>query len=161
MSTLIVSGFPGVGKTTLAEREPFVLDSDSSKFSWLTEGIRNPDFPDNYLYHIKNSLRYYSAFTKQEVEPYNLILVSSHQTVRNALVEHGLDFTLVYPAREIKTEYIQRYIDRGNQDSFVALLEKEWDSWMDGLEDDKDCKHIRLQSGEYLSDKIKISWKKN
>lgn len=150
MSTLIISGFPGIGKTYIAKEEPFVLDSDSSKFSWLAKGVRNPEFPENYIRHIKNSIKV--------APPYYAILVSSHKVVRDALVAHGIKFTLVYPARGIKEEYIQRYKDRGNEGAFVKLLEKNWDSWMDELETQEGCTYIRLNTGQYLKDKYHTTW---
>ena len=32
-----------------------MLDSDSSLFSWIEKGVRHPDFPDNYIKHIKET----------------------------------------------------------------------------------------------------------
>lgn len=137
-NTRLISAFPGCGKSHLF-RNPggrVILDSDSSQF--------NKDyFPENYLQHIKNNMG-----------KADIICISSHDVVRDALVENELPFTLVYPDRSIKEEYIQRYIDRGNEDSFVKLLQENWDNWMDGMETQKGCDHIKLQTGQYLSDVI-------
>jgi len=86
--TLVVSGFPGVGKTHyfLTESSHTIVDSDSSSYSWLRPGVRNPGFPRNYIDQIK------SLLGKCDV-----ILVSSHKDVRDALVDQGILFTLVYP----------------------------------------------------------------
>jgi hypothetical protein len=61
---------------------------------------------------------------------------------------------LVYPNRDIKDEYIQRYKDRGNNDSFVDLLNKNWDNWMDEMDGQKGCEKVTLGSGQYLTDVI-------
>jgi hypothetical protein len=61
---------------------------------------------------------------------------------------------LVYPERDIKDEYIQRYKDRGNNDAFVDLLNKNWDNWMDEMDDQEGCQKVTLSSGQYLADVI-------
>lgn len=146
IKTTVISGFPAVGKSHYcnydADYHPqnWTSDSDSSKFSWLSEGIRNPDFPNNYIEHIKECIGKYAV-----------VFVSSHKDVRDALVNNGIPFTLVYPKRELKAEYIQRYKDRGSEQSFVDLVESNWNNWIDELEAQTDCKKIILESGKYLS----------
>src|SRR5260221_12499979 len=55
---VIISGFPGIGKSSLFRRADTlkVLDSDSTSFSWTdeTKQKRHPDWPQNYLAHIKD-----------------------------------------------------------------------------------------------------------
>jgi hypothetical protein len=79
--------------------------------------------------------------------------------VRDALLKKGIPFVLVYPNREIKDEYIQRYKDRGNNDAFVDLLEKNWDNWMDEMDQmeapqGQTLYKVKLGSGQYLADVI-------
>ena len=74
----IVSGFPGIGKSTFAEKYGNkVSDSDSSKFD-------KAEFPTNYMRHIVEQ-----AKTK------DWVMVSSHDVVRKALVELKLPGTTV------------------------------------------------------------------
>ena len=91
---------------------------------------------------------------KENIGKADIICISSHNIVRNALVEKDLPFTLVYPDRSLKEEYIKRYKDRGNNPVFVKLLENNWNIWMDDMENQKGCDHIRLKSGQYLIDVI-------
>lgn len=137
-TTLVVSAFPGCGKSHLFRNkgETKILDSDSSTFD-------KSEFPQNYISHINSN-----------IGSVDIILVSSHKVVRDALVDDGIEFTLVYPCRDIKDEYIQRYVDRGNDDKFVELLKTNWENWMDELEEQSGCKKVELQKGEYLSDII-------
>jgi hypothetical protein len=81
-------------------------------------------------------------------------MISSHKEVRDALVENGIFFTLVYPEPSIKEEYIQRYIDRGSSESFVNLLTSNWENWISELEEQRGCDKIKLKEGQYLSDVI-------
>lgn len=137
-NTLVISAFPGCGKSHFfrQNKDKIVLDSDSSTFD-------KSDFPRNYIQHIKNNLG-----------TADIIMVSSHKEVRDALVENGIDFILVYPDPSIKEEYIQRYIDRGSPQSFIQLLEKNWENWISELDEQKNCKKITLKENQYLSDVI-------
>lgn len=76
----VYAGFPGVGKSKLTGDEPDIyMDSDSSKFD-------KSDFPRNYIEHIREAIKTHT------------ILCSTHESVRTALIEAGIPFTLVYPA---------------------------------------------------------------
>jgi len=139
MKTKVYSAFPGVGKTTyFKSTDRNVLDSDSSKFD-------KKNFPANYIEHIERNI---------EDPKVDKILVSSHKDVRDALVKKGIPFVLVYPDRSLKDEYIQRYKNRGNNDAFVELLEKNWDMWMDEMDNQVECYRVKLDSGMYLTDVI-------
>lgn len=150
-NTLIISGFPGIGKSHFYRKNKkegkIVLDSDSSKFSWIKDENgnntkeRDPNFPNNYIKYIK-----------ENIGKADIILVSSHKNVRDALVENDIPFTLVYPHREIKEEYLQRYKDRGSDGPFVELLNNNWDNFINELEEQEGCDKIELEEGKYLSD---------
>jgi hypothetical protein len=138
VDTLVVSAFPGCGKSHLFRNkgDKKILDSDSSTFD-------KSQFPENYIKHIKSN-----------IGDVDIILVSSHKEVRDALVDKGIKFTLVYPNMDIKDEYIQRYIDRGNDGKFVELLKQNWKNWVEELNQQSGCEKIKLDSGQYLSDVI-------
>jgi len=146
----IISGFPGVGKTYFCENNDNALDSDSSSFSWIIaedgEKERNPDFPNNYIEHIKKNM-----YT------YKYIFVSSHKEVRDALTTNQLSFYLVYPDKACKQEYIDRYNQRGNDLGFIKLLEMKWDDWVEECSSYKSlyCKKLDLTKGETISSIIK------
>ena len=143
---MIISGFPGVGKTYCWQNKGRVLDSDSSSFSWLEEGVRHPDFPQNYIDDIKEKI------ALGEIFGFDLIFVSSHAVVRKALVDNGLPFVLVYPEAGLKQEYMERFRLRGSCPTFVDMISDNWDKWMTELEAQRGCQHVRLKAGEYLSD---------
>ena len=145
-NTKIISGFPGVGKSQLFKNKDFeglvIMDSDSSKFSWIEKGVRHPEFPNNYIEHIRS-----------HIGKADIILVSSHEVVRKALVKSGIPFTLVYPAKECKDTYMKNYKERGNNEAFLTFIDTNWDKFIDEI-DDIDCGLIskaKLSEGEYLS----------
>ena len=114
--TLIISAFPGCGKTHLFNNNEtdIILDSDSSKYSWVKDEsgentkTRNPEFPNNYIKHIE-----------ENIGIADIILVSSHSNVRNALENSKIDYTIVSPDKDLKNEWLERFKNRGNQKDFI------------------------------------------
>lgn len=142
----------GVGKTTLASKfRKDVIDLESGNFKWLendgteaSKGSRreqNPKYPINYLEAIK------AANSK-----YKVVLISQHEIIRKCLDAVKLDYVLIYPDKSMKEEFIERYRKRGNNENFIGLISKEWDSWIDVLDKIDNHKKIVLQKGQYLSD---------
>lgn len=134
---LIISGFPGIGKSALFNRGGLVVsDSDSSTFP-------KDEFPNNYIAHIR------------EVAPNNdVTLVSSHFEVRDELEEQGFDFVLVYPTQDQKDDYMMRYLQRGSPKAFLDLMYSNWDKFLESCQQQQGCIHVVLQPGQYLSDVI-------
>lgn len=138
--SLILLGFPGVGKSTLTQSYP-AHDSDSSSFSWSSPGIRHPNFPTNYIEHLKTLD--------------GLVLASSHDTVRRTLRDSGVPYGLAHPTYGCKEEYIERYKARGSDAAFVKLLNRNWEAWLSELFHDHACQlRIVLKPGEYLADHL-------
>lgn len=144
--TTIVCGFPGIGKTYLYnqfknnESTVPVFDSDSSKFSWASENVRHPDFPNNYIEHLK-TLK-------------GIAFCSTHVEVRNALAANNMNYVLVYPSVDCKEEYIQLYIKRNSPPAFINLLETNFYKWINELPDTchSNCIKVELTAGKTLSD---------
>ena len=146
---MIISGFPGVGKSTFCQmlqarqgtKRTTVHDSDSSTFDKTA-------FPANYLDHIKKA-----------APVYDYVLVSSHQAVREGMMRMNLPFLLVYPSIDQKSEYWMRYAERGSPQAFMDLMDREWDNFIQSCEETADLfvRHIVLKPGQYLSDLIGVA----
>lgn len=138
--TKVISAFPGTGKSHFYNSEyppdghPIMMDSDSSKFD-------KSNFPSNYIRHIVSELG------KQQY-----IFASSHNEVRQELVKNQIPFLLVYPNVSLKYEYITRYVERGSPNSFIELIDNNWNNFIDDMQNQKGCIHIVLQSGQFISD---------
>jgi len=130
MRTRIISAFPGTGKSFYHKSDPFnTIDSDSSNFSWVVEDgekKRNPDFPSNYIKHIK-----------ENIGKYEYIFVSSHKEVRDALLNDCVFFYLLYPDLTSKDAYLERYKERGSPEGFINLISNNWDDWIN------ECQGVR------------------
>ena len=149
-NTKIISGFPAVGKSFIFKNSnKLVLDSDSSEFSWLKDSdgnntkVRNSEFPKNYIKHIKNN-----------IGKVDIIMVSSHDVVREALKDNKIPYTIVYPNISLKDEYIERFIKRGNKTGFIDFISAYWDSFINEISNETYPTKIILEKGQYLSDVI-------
>ena len=148
--TKVIAAFPACGKSYCFDRNEdyIILDSDSSKFSWTysedsVAKYRNPDFPKNYIEHIK-----------ENIGKVDYIFVSTHEEVRNALAEAGIDFILVFPEQRLKAEWVGRCFLRGSGEQFCKLIADNWDYWISQMWDEAICnkrKHYVLKSDEYIS----------
>lgn len=111
--SIIISAFPGMGKTSIYKGNRISYsDSDSSKFS-------KKNFPDNYIKHIKR-------IRKKK----DLIFVSSHICVRDALVKEKIPFIYVIPSLDRKEEFLNNYKERGNTQEFIENVEVNWERWL-------------------------------
>lgn len=152
----VISAFPGIGKTTLVQTNKNYIDLESSDYKWVdidrtlsieerkgTAKTINPDFPENYIKKI----------TELTDMGFN-VLISSHKEVREALQAQSIEYTIVLPSLDMKEEMINRYLSRGNQESFVNLLKANYEKFIEDLSMDPNDK-IVLKHGEYLSDIVK------
>lgn len=141
--TLIISGFPGVGKSTAFSTAAnlVIKDSDSSQFD-------KADFPQNYIAHIKQCID----------DKVDIVFVSSHKEVRDVLTENNIWYVLLYPDISLKNEYLERYKQRGSSQKFIDLVESNWENWISDCNTYGKYLPITLESGEYATDYLsKIS----
>ena len=138
MSAIIVSAFPGMGKSyayNLLKNDIKVLDSDSSKFD-------KDNFPWNYIEHIKDN-----------IDNCDIIFVSSHKEVRDALNNEGIDFDLFYPAKERRNEFLQNYVSRHSPRNLIMKIDNNWNKWIDEIENENNehCHlHCLKHKGEFV-----------
>lgn len=128
----IISGFPAIGKTTLAKKNNTIYDLESSIFC-------RGDF--------KNYIKCIEMLNNDD----NIILISSHIKVREILLEKGIDYTLVKPQFDLKNEYVKRAVDRQPHCLKPEVVEKNWDAFMEELPNEK---VKTLKSGEFITVKI-------
>lgn len=170
MKAKIISAFPACGKSTYYREwsqyseqnvwrrknggkqvlnnigEPCgykILDSDSSLFSWIYDesgnktDIRNPDFPNNYIQHIK-----------EHMDTEDVIFVSSHKSVRDALKDTDIPYYLIYPQKEMKDEWLYRFKSRGNDEKFIQFQNEHWDEFIEDM--DKETYPTKIQLKDWV-----------
>ena len=155
---MVIYGFAGIGKTYLGNKYKNVIDLESSDYKWvypkridgmdreqrkgLTERGLNYEWPDNYLEAIVD------ANSK-----YDFVLVSQSIEILEELHFMKIPYTLAFPKLELKEEYIQRCIDRGNQENFIWFIDRYYESLITKMMKKPDDKII-LNKGEYLEDAL-------
>lgn len=149
--TKIISAFPGTGKTYCYNKykntDIKILDSDSSEFSWIKDKDgnntkeRNPKFPNNYIEHIK-----------ENIGKVDIIFVSSHDIVRKALKDNDINYILVYPCVHYKDIYIDRYIKRGNNENFINFIDKNFEKFINEMDNETFPYKIILTGKETIND---------
>lgn len=180
--TLIISAYPCCGKTYLTEhglRDYSILDSDSSKFSWIerpyteeeldgilslfdtkdnllakeaikniyrkeTIRVRNPNFVKDYINHIK-----------ENIGKVDIIFVSSHLEIRQALQDNNIEYITVYPYKNCLCEWVGRMYLRDDKYEFIDRQIEMWDKNMDNIENEPHgIELIRMKSFEHMNDVI-------
>lgn len=125
MAAILISAFPGLGKTYLYQQyrdRLKILDLNAGRF----EG---DDFPGNYI-----------AEVEKRLNDYDLILLSSDRNVRYALNDAGLDFDLFYPSKNRKNELIEIYVTNRKSRDFIMNLDHNFNDLIDEIEDE-DLQH--------------------
>lgn len=124
---LIISGFGGVGKSTLARKYKNVIDLESSAHQWIVdpkvgngENIKaslnrekNPDYPNNYIQAIKDAMK-----------KYDVICVMYNGTKDPNFLDQ-FNYVVCYPTkRAFNNHYIRRYRERGNTEEFIEVIKR-------------------------------------
>ena len=149
---MIYAAFPGTGKTFATAHNHNLIDAESSNFQWLdatggtnesTKGKlkqKNPDWPQNYIDFIIENAKTYD------------VLTACQPVVLNALDQAGIVYATVAPETNEKDEYLTRYKNRGNDTSFIDLMNNHFESFIQDLHSHEDALHIVLKKNQYMAD---------
>ena len=151
---IVIAGFAGVGKTTLAKKYKNVIDIESSPYKWdysridisnlenlkgLKDRKKNDKFPQNYIDTIKK------AKTK-----YDIVLVWIHpEEILPYYDINNIDYYLCFPTKDALKEYENRFISRGNNREYIDKVLSNYDERYDQFKSNPH-KHIELSLGETL-----------
>lgn len=114
---MIVIGYQGIGKSTLAGRDNKFIDLESGNF-WV-DGKRSDDWYKPYC-NIAEHL------SKQGY----IVFTSSHEVVRKQLENSSEIIVLVYPSIELKDEWIDKLEER----YAISKLEKDYKALMNAVD---------------------------
>lgn len=139
----LICGFAGIGKTHLADYTKYI-DFDSS----IINAPRNtPLFAKEY---VQSLIDYIERCPKTVTH----ILLSCHVEVRYELKNKGLLYTLVFPTKELRETYLERYKQRGSNEGFINLFKNNFDNFVDSCYNDPSKKIVLSEATQYLSDFI-------
>lgn len=111
---MIISGYQGIGKSTLAKNSNKYIDLESGNF-WI-DGERYDDW---YKIYCKIAVH----LSRQGY----IVFVSSHYAVREELKQYSVteEIKCCFPDRSLKDEWIKKLEDRYNN----SKLEKDYKAW--------------------------------
>lgn len=109
---MIICGFPGTGKSTMAKFSRWVdLESTPFKKNWLL----------------------YAEVAKHMSDNGYTVMVSTHEEMLNALEQIEAKYVVVIPPITDKDIYLHRYDMRGNAYDFIQLLDENWEKWITAI----------------------------
>ena len=107
---MIISCYPGVGKTTISKGRIDIIDLDSSLFSQLSTDFIVYRNSEGGLDNVTNEFwpYFYVKIAEKLSQDGYIVLVSSHKEVRARLLDVGEDFYCITPVPELKDEWIEK-----------------------------------------------------
>ena len=101
---MIITGYQGIGKSTLASKDDKIIDLESSSF-WKIEDGKRTRHDDWYIYYCQVA----EHLSRQGYT----VFVSCHQEVRDYLATHSTErFCAIFPSKDIREDWLQRLKER-------------------------------------------------
>lgn len=152
MKTLIISAFPGCGKTFVVKNNKY------SEYLFCDK--------DNGFLNCKQEFEVYTEEILQIIGKVDFLFISQYPEVLKLLHDHKVPYIVVAPNNSyllsshmrklIKEQWFGRFFLRKNCEIWMNTLYQNYDKWtcLDHLLAMKPCEIILLGNCEYLSDII-------
>lgn len=99
---MIYTGYQGIGKSSIASKIPNVIDLESSNF--YVNGYDKGRCEDWY--------KIYATIAKHLSDQGKIVFISTHKSIREYMNRQGIEFTAVFPAPELKDQWIEKLMKR-------------------------------------------------
>lgn len=103
---LLICGFAGIGKSTMAKKHAGWVDLESTPF--------------------KKDWKTYIRIAKHMADNGYNVMLSCHKELRQELRNQNIKYIVGMPKYNEKNLYLKRYSERGNTSEFINLMDKEW-----------------------------------
>lgn len=135
---MIICGYAGVGKSTLAKEVAGIMDLESTPFE-------------------KDWERYAKCAIHYHKNGY-IVLVSCHKEIRERILDmlagDNTNVCTIVPNVADKELYRERYTRRGNTPEFIKVQMDNWEKWLDKGNAIEGERWIEMQEGEVLKDTL-------
>lgn len=140
---MIVVGYQGIGKSTLAGRDYRYIDLESGNF-WI-DGKRADDW-----------YKPYCKIAEHLSQQGYVVFVSSHEVVREYLERNSMEtIVLVYPSLELKDAWIKKLEQR----YYSSDLEKDYKAWINAKSRyEEEIQALKESSFSYKMELVKINY---
>lgn len=119
---VVIIGYQGIGKSTLANKEDNFIDLESSNFWYYDEETKQKVRWGNWA-------EIYTNIAMDLAKQDNIVFTSSHQVVRDELAKKDDDvdvlITVCVPNKKLKDEWIKKLKTRYEESG----LEKDFKAW--------------------------------
>ena len=143
---MIIIGYQGIGKSTLANKDINYIDLESGNF-WI-DGKRHEDWYIPYC-NIANHL------SKQGKN----VFISSHEVVRNELLKSNEKVVVVFPSINLKEQWLDklelRYKDTHLDKDYKALMNAK-DRYIENINELKNNNYIKIEIDNINYDLAKL-----
>lgn len=109
---MIICGFPGTGKTTMAKFSRWV-DLESTPF--------------------RKNWRLYAEVAKHMSDNGYTVMVSTHSELLDELELMETRYTVIIPDTDDLQIYMRRYVSRGNTTDFCKKVYDNWYNWIEAI----------------------------
>ena len=113
---MIVVGYQGIGKSTLAKNHFQCVDLESSNF--FVDGKRD----DNWY-------KVYANIAKHLSEQGKIVFMSSHKVIREYMNEQNIEFTVICPSLELKYKWLKKLESRYED----TKKDKDYRAWQNAV----------------------------
>ena len=154
---IVISAFPGLGKTTVGKKYKNICDLATSKYRYDFSNVKQDDF-EKLKENIDNKINVewpnnYINVLKKSIIDFDIVLVPVNLDVRKLLEENQIEYILVIPNKnkKFRDRLIKTFEERGNNKNLINNVLEYFDNWS---RDPKDynCKLEIINDDEYLED---------
>lgn len=159
---MIISGFPGVGKTTFAKKYPdLAIDLESSEFHYDLANFRKKGLNAEQMKGLqgriekKNWEEKYAKVAVDLNEKYKFVFVANNRQVIYEILKLDVSPLIVIPSHEDYEIYKRRYKNRGNNSDWIARTMADFNKNHFREKEKlfgKKCKIVHLQGDATLED---------
>lgn len=154
---MIIAAFTGCGKSYFAQNVKSCIDLESMTYKYLLPKHKD----DNINYETVKASRdtipnplwnmnYILDILQVETKYKYVLIPTDYRIIETLIKKYDRNVLVVFPNKNLKDDYKNIYIDRGNTDNFTDIFIGRWDYFMQNVRELDSPHKIELQKGQSL-----------